>query len=230
MRLDLEIPSQPDLQSCGPACLQAVYRFYGDPIPLSRVVDEVQSLEEGGTLGVLLAGHALERGYKATLYTYNLRVFDPTWFRLPRGELEERLRKRIQVKEGKKLRLVSEAYLRFLTLGGEIRMEDLSPALLRRHLANGHPVLTGLSSTYLYQAPREVGIHDDDIRGDPQGHFVVLAGYEELRQRVLVADPLGGTEWVSSPYYPVSMDRLLTAILLGVLTYDANLLVIERMT
>jgi hypothetical protein len=225
--LDLEIPSQPDLQSCGPTCLQAVYRFYGDSIPLGKVIEEVQSLEEGGTLGVLLACHALERGYRATLFTYNLRVFDPTWFGLPRSDLQERLRMRIQVKEGKKLRLASEAYLRFLTLGGDVRMEDLSPGLILRPLASGKPVLTGLSSTYLFQAPRESGVHDDDIRGDPQGHFVVLAGYDETANRVLVADPLGGTQWVSSLYYPVSMDRLLTAILLGVLTYDANLLVIE---
>ncbi len=62
-------------------------------------------------------------------HTYNLRIFDPTWFDLPSDELMRRLQKRIEVKEGKKLRLASEAYLRFLSLGGELRMEDLSPAL-----------------------------------------------------------------------------------------------------
>jgi hypothetical protein len=176
---------------------------------------------------VLLACHALERGFRAILHTYNLRIFDPTWFRLDPPELMSRLRKRIQVKEGKKLRLASEAYLRFLEMGGEVRMDDLSPGLMRRHLDRGRPILTGLSATYLYQAPRESGIHDDDIKGDAQGHFVVLSGYDRDKSQVLVADPLGGTQWVELATYPVGMDRLITAILLGVLTYDANLLVLE---
>jgi len=227
LELKLEIPRQPDLATCGPTCLQAVYRFFGDPIPLEQVIREVHSLEEGGTLAVLLACHALERGYRAVLHTYNLRIFDPTWFDLPRPELMDRLRKRIQAKEGKKLRLASEAYLRFLGLGGEVRMSDLSPDLIRGYLDQNHPILTGLSATYLYRAPREVGVHDDDVRGDPQGHFVVLAGYDRASKQVLVADPLGGTEWVQVSHYAVGMNRLITAILLGVLTYDANLLVLE---
>lgn len=106
-------------------------------------------------------------------------------------------------------------------------MRDLSPEMIRAPLDEGFPILTGLSSTYLYQAPRELGIRDDDIRGDPQGHFVVLAGYEEDGRLILVADPLGGTEWVASTLYPVSVGRLITAILLGVLTYDANLLILQ---
>jgi hypothetical protein len=225
--LDFDIRRQPDLVTCGPTCLHAVYRYFGDPLPLDQVIQEVHSLEEGGTLGVLLGCHALGRGYAVTLYTYNLRIFDPTWFQLATDELLERLRKRIQVKEGKKLRLASEAFVRFLEMGGEVRMEDLSPKLIHQHLDRRVPILTGLSATYLYQAPREVGTHDDDIRGDPQGHFVVLAGYDRDKDHVLVADPLGGTQWVDSPRYPVEMDRLITAILLGVLTYDANLLVLE---
>ena len=35
------------------------------------------------TLAVLLGCHALRRGYEATIYTFNLQVFDPTWFEEP---------------------------------------------------------------------------------------------------------------------------------------------------
>jgi hypothetical protein len=145
---------------------------------------------------------------------------------MPRQELMDRLSRRIQVKDGKKLRVASEAYLRFLDMGGEVRMEDLSPALILGQLEAGRPILTGLSATYLYQSARESGVHDDDIRGDAQGHFVILTGYDETRSQVLVADPLGGTEWVEHSIYSVTIGRLITAILLGVLTYDANLLVL----
>jgi len=218
---------QPDLVTCGPTCLHAAYGFFGDGLPLENVVREVRSLEEGGTLAVLLGCHALERGYRATIFSYNLRIFDPTWFHLEGKELVRRLRARIQEKEGKRLKIAAEAYAHFLDLGGEVRMRDLSPELIREPLDAGLPILTGLSSTYLYQAPREHGVRDDDIRGDPQGHFVILAGYEDGGNQILVADPLGGTEWVESVFYRVSVNRLITAILLGVLTYDANLLILR---
>lgn len=226
-RLALQMNQQRDLYSCGPTCLQAVYRHFGDQIALDLLIREVRSLEGGGTLAVLLGCHALERGYRAILYSYNLRVFDPTWFSLGREEMALRLGKSVLTMEGKRKRTAAEAYQRFLHLGGEVRMEDLSGQLLRGFLDNRVPILTGLSATYLYQAPREMGTRDDDIRGDPQGHFVVLSGYEPQEDQVLVADPLGGTPWVTSTFYPVPMDRLLTAILLGVLTYDANLLILQ---
>ena len=218
---------QPDLVTCGPTCLHAAYAYFGDSVALEDVIREVKSLEGGGTLAVLLGCHALERGYRATIYSYNLRIFDPTWFRMSRDGLIGRLRARIEEKEGKRLRVAAEAYAHFLEMGGNVMMRDLSLELIREPLDQGFPILTGLSSTYLYQAPREVGVRDDDIKGDPQGHFVVLAGYEEHGRQVLVADPLGGTPWVASTFYRVSVERLITAILLGVLTYDANLLILQ---
>jgi len=226
-RLQLNMIRQPDLVTCGPTCLHAAYGYFGDDLSLAAVIQEVRSVETGGTLAVLLGCHALERGYRATIYSYNLRIFDPTWFALGREGILGKLRERIQVKDGKKLREAGEAYARFLELGGDVRMQDLSGSLIRDPLDAGLPILTGLSATYLYQAPRELGVRDDDIRGDPQGHFVILAGYEEGGDQVLVADPLGGTEWVEHTFYPVPMDRLITAILLGVLTYDANLLILR---
>jgi hypothetical protein len=106
-------------------------------------------------------------------------------------------------------------------------MADLSAELLGKSLDKRVPILTGPSATFLLQAPREMGTRDDDIRGDPQGHFVVLTGYEPQGDQVPVADPRGGTLWVTSTFYPVPMDRLLTAIPPGVLTYDAALLILQ---
>ena len=68
-----------------------------------------------------------------------------------------------------------------------------TPQLLQRYLELRVPVLTGLSSTYLYRAMREDGADDDDVRGDPQGHFVVLCGYSGWDRTVLVADPLASS-------------------------------------
>ncbi|MBS4169024.1 C39 family peptidase [Parachlamydia sp. AcF125] len=231
-KLSINMLPQPNEITCGPTCLQAVYHYYGDVVPLSKVIEEVPSLEEGGTLAVLLACHALKRGYDATIYTYNLQVFDPTWFEpkpLSNIQLAQKLKQQADAKKNKKLQIATNAYLEFLRLGGKIRFRDLSRSLIRHYLRQGVPILTGLSSTFLYHSCREIGASNlqDDIAGEPEGHFVVLFGYDKQKKEILIADP-----FVRNPYsydlkYNISMDRAICSILLGVLTYDANFLLIR---
>jgi hypothetical protein len=230
-RLHFEILPQPDDFTCGPTCLHAIYRYWGDDVPMRQLVDEVMRTPSGGTADVFLANHALKRGYRATIFTYNLRIFDPTWFPMPREQMRERLQQQrdFKMKDRPVLGLLSDAYLEFLDLGGELRLVDLAPPLLRRWLRRGVPILTGLSSTYLYRHSREYGEddHDDDVRGEPQGHFVVLCGYRRDRRTVLVADPFLENPMAPLNHYEVTLERAVGAILLGVLTHDANLLMIE---
>ncbi len=227
----LDILPQPDDLTCGPTCLHAVYGYYGDHLPLEQVVREVTPLVTGGTLAVFMGSHALARGFDATLYTYNLDVFDPTWFADRGARVADRLREQADVKTGAKLRVATQAYLDFLGLGGEIRFEELRPELIREHLMEGRPILTGLLATYLYGCAREVdrGGHltYDSVAGEPTGHFVVVHGYDSATDSVLVADPLHENPRFTSHNYRVGVLRLMGAVLLGVLTYDANLLVIE---
>lgn len=227
--LELQILPQPDDETCGPTCLHAVYRYLGDAIPLATVIDEVSRLEGGGTLAVMLANHALRRGYRATIYTYSLQMFDPTWFGPPVADLRTKLLSQAAAKQDQKLRVATGAYVDFLQLGGVVRFEDLTTRLIRRYVAAGTPVVTGLSSTYLYRATREYGSEnvEDDVRGLPAGHFVVLCGYDKERRTVHIADPLHPNPLGLGNVYAVAIERVLCAILLGVLTYDANLLVIE---
>ncbi len=197
---------------------------------LDRVIREVTPLDTGGTLGVFLANHALRRGYDAMLYTYNLDIFDPTWFQRPAGDLPGLLNEQVARKPGARLGVATNAYLDFLELGGLIRFQELRPDLIRGHLSDGHPILTGLSATYLYGCAREVErgggrLEYDSVGGEPTGHFVVVNGYDALTDSVLVADPLHENAF-GSHNYRVGIVRLLGAIMLGVLTYDGNLLVI----
>jgi hypothetical protein len=228
--LDLGIHCQPDEAACGPTCLQAVYRYFGDDIPLDDVIAEVPQLAGGGTLAVSLANHALRRGYGALIYTYNLTVFDPSWFEGNPPDFAERLRAQARAKRDRKLAEATDAYLEFLRLGGELAMEDLTPGLLRRWLKRDRPVLTGLSATFLYRTAREVGeetLEEDDVRGVSTGHFVVLCGWNAPKRSVCVADPLEDNPRSRERVYWLPMERVINAILLGVLTYDANLLVLE---
>jgi len=227
VNLDFKILPQPTETSCGVSCLQALYAYYGDDISVLRLMNEVEHLEEGGTLSVFLACHALKRGYKARIYTYNLEVFDPTWFS-GGVDIAQRLKAQAAKKPTKKLRIATEGYLSFLKLGGELRFEDLTTTLIRKHLNRSTPLITGLSATYLYQDARENPSDgsDDDIGGVPYGHFVVLSGYDPKDKKVVVADPFSRNPFAGSTIYHVDKDRVVCSILLGVLTYDANMLVI----
>jgi len=229
LSLPVRMLPQPDETTCGPTCLQAIYAYWGAEEPLQSVIDRTRKLENGGgTFAVFLACDALRRGWRATIYTYNVTVFDPTWF-APGVDIADRLQLQREAKTERRLHHATEGYLEFLGLGGRLRFVDLTRSLIRGLLRRRLPILTGLSSTYLYRTAREFGPDDvpDDVRGTPSGHFVVLAGYDRARRSVLVADPYGPHPYGPSHEYWMSIDRVVGSILLGIVTHDANLLVIQ---
>ncbi|MCA9147906.1 MAG: hypothetical protein KDA92_01340 [Planctomycetales bacterium] len=226
----LEIQPQPDDTTCGPTCLHAVYRYFDDAISLEQVIASCPQLDEGGTLAPLLGAHALRRGYDAKVYSFNLSVLDPTWFVPTQLDLKQKLTEQLTVKDDPKLQRASRAYLEFLACGGSIVMQDLTRQLIRHYLGRSIPILAGLSATYLYQTAREAGPpwHADDVNGHPVGHFVVLCGYNRDTKMVRIADPYLPNPFAPRDnYYTVNVDRVVCAILLGILTYDANLLILR---
>lgn len=231
--IKIKIQAQPDDVTCGPTSLHAVYSYYGDTISLEQVINEVQQVSSGGTLEALLGKHALSRGYRASLYVYNIVVFDPTWFQSRKTvDLSTKLREQLNYKKSPRFAESCQAYIDFIELGGKIYFKDITPGLLKHYFKEDKPILTGLSSTYLYKSSREYveadgTIIDDDVRGEPSGHFVVLCGYDAKRHHVIVADPHSESKMSNNNYYKVKIGRLINSIMLGVLTYDANLLIVE---
>jgi hypothetical protein len=196
---------------------------------LKQVIKEVKQITTGGTLAVMLGDHALSRGYKAHIYSYNLDVFDPTWFKYSSKKIVELLKKQMRVKKAnRKLLVECEAYIEFLQAGGKVKYAELNKDLIKTYLLNSVPILTGLSATYLYGTPREIGDTNkyDSIKGEPVGHFVVINGFDGKKDIVYMADPMNPNP-LKSQYYNVKFDRLINSILLGIVTYDANLLIIE---
>ncbi len=229
-RLQVDILPQPDEVTCGPTCLHAIYRYWQQDQELATVIARTSKFEHGGTLAVFLACDALRHGYRATIYTYNLTVFDPTWFVDRSIDIANRLTQQQELKADYRLQYATAGYQDFLRLGGRLRMTHLSRRLIQAILRRRLPILTGLSSTYLYRTAREFGPNDmpDDIRGLPAGHFVVIAGYNHTNRTVLVMDPyqLNPYNQASGGYW-ISIDRVICAILLGIVTHDANLLIIH---
>lgn len=185
-------------------------------------------LREGGTLASLLGIHALGRGYRAVIHPYNLDIWDPTWF-APGVDLVAKLRDQQQFESEETFQFLTNRYVEFLELGGCIEFKELTARLLRGYLARGLPILTMVSATYLYMEPREIWAtgEADDVRGEPAGHFIVLFGIDDDRRHVSIADPLGHEQPLGSHVYHVRLERVIGAILLGVLTYDSTLLILQ---
>lgn len=229
---NIKIRRQPDDDTCGPTCLHSIYGYFNDNIPLRQVITEIQTLETGGTLAVFLALHALKRGYHTIIYNYNLELFDPSWFGLQQLNLAKKLMQQAKAKSDAKLHTATHAYLKFLRLGGELGFETLDPLLFKRYFNRGLPILAALSATFLYLESR-VRLWDDkedDIRGVSAGHFVVLHGYDERKGIIHVADPLHRESDRYGENYTIDVHRVIDAILLGVLSHDANLLILQPKT
>jgi hypothetical protein len=231
--MDVELPviieRQPDYTTCGPTALHAIYHYYDDPISLQEVIAETPKLPGGGTLGVHLAVHALQRGYAVDTWMCNVRHMDPTWFQQP-TDIAAKLRERFTAKgltDDPRYGPALEAGLEYLDLGGHLVWGDVTPELLGARLAQGTPLLTGTNGTYLYQCARETDAGPDDVRGDAFGHFIVLCGYHSADQTVSIADPLLDNPAHGTKYYRASVYRLLAAIFLGVGSDDGNLLLIR---
>lgn len=227
--LNFDIKAQPDEVTCGPTCLHAMYRYYKDDIGLKQVIREVTQLKTGGTLAVMMGNHALQRGYKASIYTYNLNVVDPTWFELSSKKIVHNLKRQMAYKfKSRKLQVASRAYIKFLEAGGKLLYNELDDKLIKGYLKKSIPILAGLSATYLYGTPREIPKNNkfDSIKGEPVGHFAIVNGYDEEADTVYLADPMNPNP-LKSQYYSVTFNRLINSIMLGIVTYDANLLIIQ---
>ena len=229
--MQISILPQPDDNTCGPTCLHAIYQYFGEEISLEQVIQQTSFLKNGGTLAVLLGIDALKKGYQSTLFSYNLKVFDPTWEHLSSDEILIKLEEQIKYKSGVRFTTASLAYTKYLQMGGKLRFDMLTDELLKSYFDKEQPILTGLSATYLYQSARErdKGQYSvyDDVRGEPSGHFVVLYGFD-ADGNIKVADPYAKNPISNRNYYSAHPNRLINSIHLGIMTYDANILVIEK--
>jgi hypothetical protein len=228
--LTVERILQPDEVTCGPTCLRKVFSYYGLPDTQDEIISALERNEDGGTLAVYLGIVALNRGLRARIYSYDLQIFDPTWYALDSNGLREKILARFPYLIDEKRRRAAKAYVQFLEMGGELAFDELRHSLLKDIIDRGHPVLAGLSATHLYSSSRErwdAVVHkhvDDDVAGEPTGHFVVISGYDNWGRRVTVVDPFEHAPVNQAGLFQVDSDRLINAIMLGDVTYDAVLL------
>ena len=130
--LPVRILPQPDETTCGPTCLHAIYGYWGDDEPLGQHRGaHVAHAGAGGTFAVFLGCDALRNGYHARIYTYNLTVFDPTWFTHAGVDIAERLAQQREVK--------ADDRLQHATAGLSRIPAARRPPALRQPVAELHP-------------------------------------------------------------------------------------------
>lgn len=233
--IEIKINSQPNDETCGATCLHAIYNYYGLDITLEEVISGLRKSLSGGTLATLVGIHALEHGFNATVYTNNFYVVDPSWFD-KNGEsdgklISKKLKEQLKYKKDKHIVSVTQACLEYFKLGGKMCFKTLDSELLDSFFKRNIPIMTGLSATYLYNCPREVyekGVSRfDDVRGTVCGHFVILCGYGVEQKQVVIADPHRENPLAHNNYYFVDIHRVINAIMLGVISSDGTLVIIE---
>ena len=106
--------------------------------------------------------------------------------------LADKLQAQAKAKRRLKLQVATSGYLDFLKAGGAIRFMDLNRALLRR-LLQTRPTRSDWFecnlSVSLGSRVRPRNDVDDDINGEPVGHFVLLTGYDRHKREILISDP-----------------------------------------
>ncbi len=221
MKLHFTVPQQPDDESCGITCLQAVYEHYGFETSAEALQHQVVHWRKtGGTVGVNLGRHALAHGFSAEIYTYNIKVFDPTWRDLPRDEIRAKLKLRQRRIRSSRQKKEIGFYLDFIKHGGVVRFDDLDEALFRRLFASKQPVICGLSATYLYQSIRELpNNQENDVIGNPVGHFVVVSAYDAEKHEVQIHDPLRQHPLSATGTYSLPLPEIQQRGDAGILTY-----------
>lgn len=236
LRFDIKLNPQPTDTTCGPTCLHGIYRYLGDQEGHQDLIEDIHYTEGGGTLGVHLGIDALQKGFEVEIFTHNLNVFDPSWFKLSQNDLIDKLLAQSAAKSGVKSDAktveASQFYAEFLKSGGKIKFSELNPMFLYKVLEENGPVICGLSATYLYMSKREIDetCEYDDINGYPQGHFVVISGMLKDLSKIEVTDPLEQNPLSAGQKYLVDTRHFINSILIGVITYDANILTITKKT
>lgn len=227
---ELNILPQPDAESCGPACLHAVFRYFHQYTTLEEVIQGVGPKATGPVPMVHLAQDAIDRGFSATLHTCHFNIFDPGWKGLSKKGLLNKLRGMMENLSDKKLMNALYAYIHFLHSGGSLLFDPIDQNLFNKYLCCGFPVLCRINAArhYDHQQDGPLDIHPHMAGRDTTGQaskFVVL--YSMHGDVVDVADPYPQNPLGDGHHYPVDAFHLLSSIEADKGTYDASLLVLS---
>jgi hypothetical protein len=152
-RLQLDILAQPDNVTCGPTCLHAVYRFYGDQLPLDQVIQRDSAASRRWDIGCFAGVPRFAPRLRRDHFDVQSADLRPDLVSAPISLAWRIVCELRWPSSGSSKLACGERGLSGIAtdLGGRIQMEDFTSRLIRRYLKREIPILTGLSATYLYR-------------------------------------------------------------------------------
>lgn len=111
MKLNVPRFEQENDWFCGPAVLQSVLAYYGINKSQKEIARESNSTKKYGSFLSDMVAFARKSGLKTNLILFDTEIIDPTWTKLSKKKLVEKLSKRLRTtKPNKKGNIHTRAY------------------------------------------------------------------------------------------------------------------------
>lgn len=227
----LNILPQINHQLSGAETLRGIYAYYGEDISMDDLVVSTTRFSNRRLRPLALAIDALERGYAVTVHCCDTRIFDLSWMGLVSSELKEKLEYHKSKADSVHLTQTFDAYIQILEKGGTIDLSEINRAVIRKAVELKAPIIAAVSATHLFHSKREyLDSKDrpvlDDAKGKTAGHLVAVTAW--VGKEITLHDPYLANPITGKAKYKVYISRLMRSILLGVLSYDAQMVVITK--
>lgn len=197
--------------SCGPSSIQQILHYYGIEKSLKEIMNEMKLFDSGGTSSDGAMGdYLLKQGFKVRIYTLDTKMFDPTWFKLSKKDLKKKLMEAHKISRGFK-KYSYNSFIEFLDHGGKIEFKVITLKEIKEILNMIFPLMAGVDDSSLYSFKRSrKTFHDDEFKGKPWGHELVIAGYK--KDKIFVVDPFPRNPFSKDGKYFVDAEKLLANI------------------
>lgn len=199
-KLDVPRYRQPK-DECEPTCLKMVLESLDKKrkFDLKKIIKDTESELKYMDWDYKIGTAALKRGFKAKIITFSNDLFDPTWAKLSKKKIIEKLKKRLKFVLKYDKRDINEGYIwwwyesslkaaiDFLEKGGEVKLKPISKELIKNYIKKNIPVITPLNGSVFYNHKRVYRGRYNDIKGEYFGHCVVISGFKN--NKFIITDP-----------------------------------------
>lgn len=233
-KLDVLRYRQPEYE-CEPTCLKMTMEFLDKnrKFDLKEIIRDTKSELKYMDWDFKIGIAALKRDFKAKIITFSNDLFDPTWAKLSKNKIIEKLKKRLNFVLKYDKRDVREGYIwwwyesslkaaiGFLEKGGEVDLKPISKELIISYIKKNIPVITPLNGSIFYNRKRVYRGRYDDIRGEYFGHCVVTIGFRN--DKFIIIDP-GSLSNKTKGIIEIDSDILISIII----SQADQIIIIER--
>lgn len=193
-----------------------VYAIKGKKISVQDILKDFHHDEKGDpTYPPQLTRHFLQHGLKTKVTISNSRAISPAWGNISREELIENLKLWITLHQKDDWREYGLQVLFYLQEKGEIALQSYTSQTLKEMLDRGSLLILGVDEDWIWghrfkQEGKKRII--DDIKGNVEGHFVLITGYQDNKFHVL--DPFPTNIEGRHGTYDIDVNQLTNASLI----------------